>query len=324
MMGKVIFRLLAALATATTERIPVGGQAVIQGVLMRGPARWGLCVRRPDQTMWSEHWESGTRTRRFPWKLPIVRGFIMMIEMLGTGMRALNRSAQLALDDEETITPIETAVSIGIAVLAVVGLFIALPLWFADWCARTWSLSSAGKDVIEGLVRGVVFVAYIAGIGMWRDIQQVFRYHGAEHKTINAFENGSEMTSESVLGYSRIHPRCGTSFLLIAIVVSIIVFSAAGHGGLLWRIGSRIVLLPVVIGVSYEIIKGASRCGRIGALLISPALLLQYLTTREPSREQVEVAIRSLEVALDTSFSRTPDERMNNQSEVPDEHRTEA
>lgn len=309
MIRRGTLRFVFFLTALLTERIPVGGQAVIEGVLMRGPERWGLCVRRPDRSMWSEFWSSGTRTRRFPWKLPVIRGFMMMIEMLGTGMKALNRSAQLALDDDESITPFETIVSVGIAVIAVVGLFIALPLWVADLSARFWGLGSMMKDIVEGCVRGVVFVAYIAAIGLWKDIREVFRYHGAEHKTINAYENDAPMTSESVLSFSRIHPRCGTSFLLVAIFVSIIVFSFAGHGGLLWRIGSRVVLLPVVIGVSYEIIKAASRCGRAGTFLIAPALLLQYLTTRDPSTEQIEVAIRSLEVALDTSFSATTDEQ---------------
>jgi len=136
-------------------------------------------------------------------------------------------------------------------------------------------------------------------IGLWKDIKQVFAYHGAEHKAINAYENGSELTPENVAKFSRIHRRCGTSFLLVVIFVSIIVFSAIGGGSLLWRIGSRVLLLPLVIGISYEFIKSASNSDTWGRYCIMPALSLQYMTTREPRIDQIEVAIAALDLALD-------------------------
>ncbi len=153
------------------------------------------------------------------------------------------------------------------------------------------------------MLRAVIFVGYVAVIGLWSDIRQVFRYHGAEHKTINAFEKGLEMTAENIMSCSRIHPRCGTSFLLIAVIVSIIVFSPvkaliSGESFAL-QVAARIVLIPVVIGISYEIIRFAARSGTFGLCVIAPFLSLQYLTTREPDISQAEVALKSLDTALD-------------------------
>lgn len=286
----------------SVERIPVGGQAVIEGVLMKGPSRWGLSVRQPSGEIWTEHWATNSWTQRYPWKAPLIRGVVTMIEMMTVGIKALNRSAELYLGEEEKITFWEMALSIGVAIFAVVGLFIAFPVWVSDISARAYSLSPLIKNILEGVLRGTVFVLYIAIIGLWKDIREVFRYHGAEHKTINAFENDALMDSVSVIKYSRIHPRCGTSFLLVVVAVSIIVFSVVGQGSLIWRALSRVILLPVVIGISYEFIRFTSRSDSWGRYLIVPALSLQYLTTREPDLLQVEVAISSLESALDRTF----------------------
>ncbi len=280
------------------RRLPIGGQAVIEGVLMKGPDRWGLSVRKPDGAIESETWGGSSRTKRLPWKLPVLRGVVSMVEMMSVGFKALNRSAQIAVGEEETITVKEIVLSTVVALIAVVGLFIALPLWLADVAVQLWGLTALGRNVAEGVIRGLVFLGYVALIGLWGEIRQVFRYHGAEHKTIHAYESGADMTPESIQRCSRIHPRCGTSFLLIVVLVSIVVFSAVGQGTLLWRIGSRILLLPVVIGVSYEIIKGASRAGVIGRILMAPAMSFQYLTTREPTLGQIEVALCALETAL--------------------------
>ncbi len=288
---------------AERDRMPVGGQAVIEGVLMKGPERWGLSVRKPDGQIQSETWESFSRTKRMPWKLPIVRGVVTMVEMMTIGFRALNKSAQIAVGEEVKITAKELLLSTLVAIAAVAGLFIALPLWLSDIAVNAWGLTQTGKNVLEGCVRGLVFLAYVGGIGMWSEIRQVFRYHGAEHKTINAFESGAVMTPESIKKFSRIHPRCGTSFLLIVVAVSIVVFSVAGSGSILWRIGARIVLLPLVMGISYEIIKGASCAGIIGKVLMAPALSFQLLTTREPDIGQIEVALLSLETALGRKLS---------------------
>ncbi len=306
---KIAAALLTALAgTSPDRRIPVGGQAVIEGVLMKGPSRWGLSIRRPDGEIESESWGLKSWTTYMPWKLPLIRGVVTMIEMMTVGFKALDKSAKIAVGEEDSITFKEMAVTVAIAILAVVGLFIALPLWTSDLAAGRLGLSATGKNVLEGCIRGVVFIAYVGGIGLWGEIRQVFRYHGAEHKTINAYEAGAPMTVESIKKYSRIHPRCGTSFLLIVVAVSILVFSLAGAGSILWRIGSRVVLLPLVMGISYEIIRGASCSGTFGRALMWPAMTLQYLTTREPDEGQIEVALTSLETAFQRKFEKTPEE----------------
>ncbi len=283
----------------SVEKIPIGGQAVIEGVLMKGPSRWGLSVRKPTGEIWSEHWTTRSWTSMYPWKAPVIRGVVTMVEMMTVGIRALNRSAELYLGEEEKITFWEMLLSVVIAVVAVVGLFIAFPVWISEFLARTYELSPIAQNLLEGVMRGLVFILYVAIIGLWKDIREVFRYHGAEHKTINAFEDGAAMNSSSVIRYSRIHPRCGTSFLLVVVAVSIIVFSVVAQGSLLWKALTRVLLLPLVIGISYEFIRFSSRSNSWGRYLIFPALSLQYLTTREPDLQQIEVALSSLESALD-------------------------
>ena len=314
-----------AAGCATVEesrRIPVGGQAVIEGVLMKGPEHWGLVVREPDGNLWSKAWLGADWLKKGAWKLPIIRGFANMVEMMRVGIRALSISAERALGEEDSFSFWEMALSIGIAVLMVGGLFIALPVWISDKITAWTNASYVAKNVIEGVVRGSVFVGYIAIVGLWKDIRRVFSYHGAEHKTINAYENCRPLTIESVAQCSRIHRRCGTSFLLIVVVVSIVVFSFFGEGPLWVRALSRIVLLPLVIGISYEIIKGASKSDTWGRYLIMPALTLQYLTTHEPDDSMLEVAIKSLDVALDPQayltdlHDRSTENEQTNESEV--------
>lgn len=305
---RVLTIILHAFAEAAPRRIPVGGQAVIDGVLMKGPEHWGLAVREPGGSIWRKTWDGSEWLKRGIWKYPVIRGFATMVEMMRVGMRALSLSAEISLGEEEKISPLEMFFSIAVAIAAVVGLFIALPMFLSEVVTSRAALSHAGKNIVEGASRGVVFIAYVAIIGLWKDIQNVFAYHGAEHKTINAYESSAELVPESVLNYSRIHRRCGTSFMLVVIIVSIIVFSVIGGGSVLWRIASRVVLLPLVIGVSYEFIRCASNSDSWGRICIMPALSLQYLTTREPCAEQVEVAL----AALDAAFRREDDAARNN------------
>ena len=291
--------LTLALFAEEAKKIPVGGQAVIEGVLMKGKELWGLAVRRPNGDIFTENWHHSSRTQRMPYKLPFIRGVVVMCEMMATGFKALSRSAEVALEEEEEkLTFKDMLVSVLVAVLAVGGLFIALPLWLAGMIADT----PLYVNITEGVLRAVIFIGYVAVIGMWSDIKQVFRYHGAEHKTINAWEHGLDMTPENIMTCSRIHPRCGTSFLLIAVIVSIVVFSPvktliAGESFIL-QVLARIVLIPIVIGISYEIIRLASNSGKVGLCVIAPFLSLQYLTTREPDIHQAEVALASLNTAL--------------------------
>lgn len=292
--------MLSALMNLSPRRIPVGGQAVIEGVLMKGPEQWGLAVREPGGSIWQKSWKGSQWLQLVFWKLPVVRGFASMAEMLRVGMRALSLSAEISLGEEDKITPMETAFSIIAALAAVAGLFIALPMFVSDFIATRLHLSYFGKNITEGVMRGVIFIGYVVAIGLWKDMRRVFAYHGAEHKTINAYENSAELKPEKIAGYSRIHRRCGTSFMLVVIIVSVVIFSVIGGGSLFWRIGSRIILLPLVIGVSYEFIRGASNSETWGRVCITPALSLQYLTTREPSSDQIEVALAALLAALDS------------------------
>ena len=296
---KKLCLLTALLLSADDKKIPVGGQAVIEGVLMKGKSLWGLAVRKPSGDIFSEHWPNSSRIERMPYKLPFIRGIVVMCEMMATGFKALSKSAEVALEEtDETMTFWDVLWAIAIAVAAVGGLFIALPLWVAGYLADT----PLYVNITEGVLRAVIFIGYVAIIGLWKDIREVFKYHGAEHKTINAFEHGLKMTPENIMTCSRIHPRCGTSFLLIAVIVSIIIFSPvktliAGESFVL-QVLARIILIPVVIGISYEIIKLASNSGKFGLCLIAPFLSLQYLTTREPDIKQAEVALVSLNTAL--------------------------
>ena len=306
MLKKLCWSLFTALNLfadeADNRKIPVGGQAVIEGVLMKGINLWGLAVRRPSGDVFTENWPNSSRTKRYPYKLPFIRGIVIMCEMMATGFKALSKSAEVALEeDNEKMTWKDILMAVLLAVVAVGGLFIALPLWLAGFVADT----PLFVNITEGVLRAVIFIGYVAVIGLWKDIREVFKYHGAEHKTINAFEHGLTMTPENIMTCSRIHPRCGTSFLLIAVIVSIIIFSPvktliAGESFIL-QVLARIILIPIVIGISYEIIKLASNSGKFGLCLIAPFLSLQYLTTREPNINQAEIALISLDTALEGS-----------------------
>ena len=296
---------LFALSAETDEdkKIPVGGQAVIEGVLMKGKNLWGLAVRRPNGEIFKDSWANSSRTKHFPYNLIFIRGFVVMCEMMAVGFKALSKSAEVALEEEdEQMTFKDILLAVGLAIFAVGGLFIALPLWLAGYLAT----EQLHINIIEGVLRAVIFIAYVAIIGLWPDIREVFRYHGAEHKTINAFESEMKMTPENIMKCSRIHPRCGTSFLLIAVIVSIIIFSPvktliSGESFAL-QVIARIILIPLVIGISYEVIKLASNSGKIGLCVIAPFLTLQYLTTREPDINQAEIALISLDTALEGSL----------------------
>ncbi len=290
------------LATGIEEpaRLPVGGQAVIEGVLMRGQKRWGLAVREEAGGLFEKVWPNKPWSSVGIWKYPVLRGVATMGEMMAVGFKALSLSAEVALGEEEKVSWWELALTVSIALVLVAGLFVAFPVWLTDRLyGQNWG-STWGGRTLEGFFRAVVFVSYIGFIGLWKDMKRVFEYHGAEHKTINAYEAGLPLDDpESLKKSSRFHTRCGTSFLLVVVGVSIVVFALAGSGSLWWRAGSRILLLPLVIGIAYEIIRGASRFPRAGKWVMCPTLWLQYLTTREPDESQLQVALKALELALE-------------------------
>lgn len=297
-----VLRGLALLLPAAWERrqVPVGGQAVIEGVLMRGPERWGLSVRTSEGDIRRHTWVNRPWSRKSPWRLPVFRGVATMAEMLYTGTKALSLSAEISLGEEESLGAWGLALSIGTAILAVVGLFVALPLFAADLAEKYLGFAGGSRHLVEGLVRAGVFIGYIVIIGLWKEIARVFEYHGAEHKTINAYEDGVDITVENVMKYSVAHPRCGTAFLLTLVLLSILVFSLLGPLTFWVKILSRIVLIPVLAMFSYELIRwmGDHLENGLVKLMVKPNLELQKLTTREPDEGMVEVAISSFKQLL--------------------------
>lgn len=277
-----------------------GGQAVIEGVMMRGPDAYSVAVRRPDNHIVVNRQPVNSVTGRFKFlRLPFVRGTVVLIESLVLGIRALTYSAgQQAEDEKDELTPREIALTIALALGLAVLLFIVIPT------GVTHFLAGAGSGIVENLIEGVirlaVFLAYVAAISLIPDMQRVFQYHGAEHKVINAYEAGEELVPEKVQRFSTFHPRCGTSFLLLVMLVAILVFSVLGKQVLWWRVVSRILLLPVVAGISYEVLKisGRYQDSLICRLICVPGMWLQKMTTREPVDGQVEVAIKALKAVL--------------------------
>ena len=277
-----------------------GGQAVIEGVMMRGPATRAVAVRRPDDTIIVDEKPVRNPAQRFPFlKWPFVRGLIVLIDSLIIGIDALTFSAGQAVGEEEELSKKEIFFTVATALFLGVMLFIVLPTAATHFFAARVK-GSIGQNLVEGVVRVVIFLIYVFGISLMKDIQRVFQYHGAEHKVINAFEAGEELTVENAQKYTTFHPRCGTSFLLIVMVVSILVFSVSGYKILWWRILSRVILMPVVAGISYELLKLSGKHYQTFwcRTLIAPGKWLQKITTREPDDQQVEVAISALKAVL--------------------------
>jgi len=277
-----------------------GGQAVIEGVMMRGPDTRAVAVRLPDQSILVDEKPVGSITRRVPiLKWPFLRGVVVLIESLALGMEALTFSANQATGEEDAFSTKELVLTLGLALGLAVLLFAVLPTAGAHLLLR-FVPGSLAQNLIEGAFRVAVFIAYIVIIARLEDIKRVFEYHGAEHKVINAYEAGEEITVSNVQRYSTLHPRCGTSFLLIVMVVSVLIFSLLGEQALWWRILSRILLLPLVAGISYELVKlsGKHYSKMICRILVAPGLWLQKLTTRPPDDGQVEVAIRAFQPVL--------------------------
>jgi len=281
------------------DKIQYGGQAVIEGVMMRGRRELAIAVRKSDNKIIIEERSVKSITDKIPFlKWPFFRGTVMLFESLIIGIQALAFSAnQAAADEEEELTPWEMTLTIGLAMVLGILLFVVAPTTIAR---LFYGFSNILVNIFEGAFRIAIFLLYVVAISRIRDIQRVFQYHGAEHKVINAYEAGQELTVANVRGYSQLHPRCGTSFLLIVMVIMILIFSFLGKPSLLVRIVSRIILLPVVAGISYEVLKLSGKyCHTLlMKTIIAPGLWLQRLTTREPDDAQIEVAIRALEAVL--------------------------
>ena len=280
-------------------KLSVGGQAVIEGVMMRGPKDVATAVRDPNGRIQVETHPVSSIADRYPiLKKPMLRGTVSLVESLVLGLRSLSYSAKMAGDEDEQLTDKEMAGTIIFALVLASILFIAIPTGAAKFFHFITD-DPVFLNLMEGFLRLAIFLAYIGGISRMKDIRRVFQYHGAEHKTIHCYEAGLPLTVANVQTFSRLHPRCGTNFLLIVMLVSIFVYAFLGWPSLIERIVSRILLLPVVAGISYELIRFAGRTTNPVALkLIQPGLWLQYLTTRPPQDDMIEVAIESLKAVL--------------------------
>ena len=281
------------------KKITIGGQAVIEGVMMRGPKLVATAVRNPQGRIELEVKPVNSIADRYPiFKKPMLRGCVSLFESLVMGIRSLGYSAQMAGEEDEQLTDRELAGTMIFAFALAAVLFIAIPTGAAK-LFHVITEDPVFLNLMEGFLRLFIFMAYIFAISRMKDIQRVFQYHGAEHKTIACFEAGEALTVENVARHTRLHKRCGTSFLLIVMLVSIFVFAFLGWPDLAERIASRIVLLPVVAGISYEIIRfSANSDNCLLGWAVKPGLWLQKLTTREPEPEMIEVAIESAKAVL--------------------------
>lgn len=281
------------------KKITIGGQAVIEGVMMRGPKLVATAVRNPQGRIELEVKPVNSIADRYPiFKKPMLRGCVSLFESLVMGIRSLGYSAQMAGEEDEQLTDRELAGTMIFAFALAAVLFIAIPTGAAK-LFHVITEDPVFLNLMEGFLRLFIFMAYIFAISRMKDIQRVFQYHGAEHKTIACFEAGEALTVENVARHTRLHKRCGTSFLLIVMLVSIFVFAFLGWPDLVERIASRIILLPVVAGISYEIIRfSANSDNCLLGWAVKPGLWLQKLTTREPEPEMIEVAIESAKAVL--------------------------
>jgi uncharacterized protein YqhQ len=284
---------------ADPDQFFYGGQAVIEGVLMRGRKHYAVAARRRDGSIVSvsEPLTSRVYTSRL-WALPFFRGIAGLIEMLHLGMRALTWSANVQAEaDDIQLSPTVMRATMAVSVVLGLLLFVAAPLGLAGLIHH--GDRSVGFVIIEGVARAAVLLGYLALIAQVRSVRRVFEYHGAEHKTINCFEAGLPVDVEHVRGASRLHPRCGTGFLVVVALVSIVVFAPFDGLPVPLLVLSRVVLIPVVAAVAYEGIRGLARARRTppGRLALLPILATQRLTTREPDDAQIEVAIQALELA---------------------------
>lgn len=286
-----------------TKKLSVGGQAVIEGVMMRGPGKLAVAVRKPNGEITVDLKDAGSVSDRYPiLKKPFLRGVVSLVESLSYGMKALSFSAQASGEEEEgaeSMSSLELAGTIAVSVGLAVLLFVVLPMG-AMKLLQNEGFSPMVLNLCEGLLRLGIFLLYIWGISRQKDIQRVFQYHGAEHKTIYTYEHGLPLRVENVRPFSTLHPRCGTNFLMIVMLISIFIFTFLGWPSLWERILSRILLMPVVAGISYEIIRFAGKHMDkpwVRAAIL-PGLALQKLTTRQPDDDQIEVAIASLKAVL--------------------------
>jgi len=277
-----------------------GGQAVVEGVMMRGRDVWAIAVRRPTGDIHIESHDIDSVVKRKPWLgAPFLRGIIALGQALGIGFKALSISARESAPEDERLSSGAMGVSMAIAAAIFIGVFIVLPAVAFRWVGTRIDASLV-VNLLEGLFRVALFLGYLLLIGRAKDIQRVFAYHGAEHKTIAAYEHDEPLDPEHVDRYSTLHVRCGTNFLLLVMVTTIFVFAIFGNPGLWWRIGSRIIAIPIIAGLAFELLRLGAKFpnSTFMKVVMTPGLWLQKITTKPPSRDQIDIAIASFNEVL--------------------------
>ena len=288
------------------DRIRIGGQAVIEGVMMRSPNSMAIAVRKPNgEIVVKREKLDFFSEKKFFSKLPLIRGVINLLSALILGMKALNFSANQSLGEEKEVSSWTMGLTFTFALCFGIFLFFLIPLFLTKWLRFAIPMVSTSGilfNLVDGIIRLMIFLAYLWAISFFKEIRRIFQYHGAEHKSIFAFESGEVLMADRVKGFSYLHPRCGTSFLLIVMVVSILVFALIPHHlSFGYKVASRVVFIPLIAGLAYEIIRFADqkRERKSMQVFIKPGLWLQRMTAREPSEDQIEVALRALREVLE-------------------------
>ncbi len=288
------------------DQIRVGGQAVIEGVMMRSPNSMAIAVRKPNgEIVVKREKLDFFSEKKFFSKLPLIRGVMNLLSALILGMKALNFSANQSLEEEKEMGSWTMGLTFTFALCFGIFLFFLIPLFLTKWLRFAIPMVSTSGvlfNLVDGILRLMIFLAYLWGISFFKEIQRIFQYHGAEHKSVFAFESGEALRVDRVKGFSTLHPRCGTSFLLIVMVVSIVVFALIPHHlSFGYKVASRVVFIPLIAGLAYEIIRFADqkREKKSMKVFIKPGLWLQRMTAREPSEDQIEVALRALSEVLE-------------------------
>jgi uncharacterized protein YqhQ len=293
------------------DRIRIGGQAVIEGVMMRSPNSMAIAVRKPNgEIVVKREKLDFFSEKKFFSKLPLIRGVINLLSALILGMKALNFSANQSLGEEKEVSSWTMGLTFTFALCFGIFLFFLIPLFLTRWLRFAIPMVSTSGilfNLVDGIIRLMIFLAYLWAISFFKEIRRIFQYHGAEHKSIFAFESGEVLMADRVKGFSYLHPRCGTSFLLIVMVVSILVFALIPHHlSFGYKVASRVVFIPLIAGLAYEIIRFADkkRERKSMQVFIKPGLWLQRMTAREPSEDQIEVALRALREVLELEGQR--------------------
>jgi uncharacterized protein YqhQ len=288
------------------DRIRVGGQAVIEGVMMRSPNSMAIAVRRPNgEIVVKRERLDFFSEQKFFSKVPLLRGVINLLSALVLGMKALNFSANQSLEEEKEVSSWTMGLTFTFALCFGIFLFFLIPLFLTKWLRFTIPMVSTSGilfNLVDGIIRLMIFLGYLWAISFFKEVRRIFQYHGAEHKSIFAFEAGEVLMADRVKGFSYLHPRCGTSFLLIVMVVSILVFALIPHHlSFGYKVVSRVVLIPLIAGLAYEIIRFADKKRERKSMqyFIKPGLWLQRMTAHEPSEDQIEVALRALHEVLE-------------------------